>query len=205
MNVKKFVKQWSNRGYEKGECQPFWLSLLRDVFDIDEPENFISFEVPIPHGFIDALILSTKVLIEQKSSTVNLDDEEIFRQAKRYNDALEYSRKARWIITCNFREFRVFDMDKRFPEREPIKIALFELPNKFHALNFIVDYNLNKISVEHELSVKKFPLPHAGSKNFSDAILSWNVSKFFLRLREEFLIALNSARSSSMNNGSISL
>ena len=153
MNVKKFVNHWSNRGYEKGEAQIFWLSLLRDVFDIAEPENFISFEVPIPHGFIDGLIDSTKVLIEQKSSSVNLEDEEIFRQAKRYNDALEYSRKARWIITCNFREFRVFDMDKRYPEREPIKISLYELPKKFHMLNFLIERRDN-ISVEHELSVK---------------------------------------------------
>ena len=43
MNIKKFVNQWSNRGYEKGEAQIFGLSLLRDVFDIAEPENFISF------------------------------------------------------------------------------------------------------------------------------------------------------------------
>ena len=153
MDIKKFVAKWSGRGYEKGEAQPFWLSLLRDVFNIDEPENFISFEVQIPHGFIDALIISTKTLIEQKSSTVNLDDNEIFKQAKRYNDALEYSRKARWIITCNFREFRVFDMDKRYPERDPLKISLFELPKKFSALNFIVKPQ-DKLSRELELSLK---------------------------------------------------
>ncbi len=153
MNVKNFVKHWSNRGYEKGEAQPFWLSLLRDVFDIAEPENFISFEVPIPHGFIDGLIDSTKVLIEQKSSSVNLDDVEIFQQAKRYNDALNFSRKARWIITCNFREFRVFDMDKKFPEREPLKISLFELPKKFAALNFLAEPQ-DKISYERELSIQ---------------------------------------------------
>ena len=154
MNVKRFVAQWSCRGYEKGEAQPFWLSFLRDVFDIPEPENFISFEVPIPHGFIDALIDETKVLIEQKSSSVSLDDAEIFNQAKRYNEALNYSRKARWIITCNFREFRVFDMDKRRPERDPLIISLFELPRRFKELNFIVDESQHKISVEHELSIK---------------------------------------------------
>ena len=152
-SVSKFVKKWSNRGYEKGEAQPFWLSLLRDVFDIAEPETFISFEVPIPHGFIDGLIDSTKVLIEQKSSSVNLDDEEIFFQAKRYNDALKYSRKARWIITCNFKEFRVFDMDKRYPERDPIKSSLFELPKKFSALNFLIELQ-DKISYERELSIQ---------------------------------------------------
>ncbi|MBQ6759760.1 MAG: hypothetical protein IJP42_11870, partial [Selenomonadaceae bacterium] len=154
MNIKKFVKQWSERGYEKGEAQPFWLSLLRDVFNISEPENFISFEVPIPHGFIDGLIDETKVLIEQKSSSVSLDDPEIFLQAVRYNNALNYSRKARWIITCNFREFRVFDMDKRRPERAPLIISLFELPRRFKELNFIVDESQHKISVEHELSSK---------------------------------------------------
>ena len=74
---------------------------------------------------------------EQKSSSVNLNDEEIFRQDKRYNDAFEYSRKARWIITCNFREFRVFNMDKRYPEREQIKISLFEMPKKFATLKFL--------------------------------------------------------------------
>ena len=98
------------------------------------------------------MIISTKVLIEQKSSTVNLDDEEIFKQAKRYNDALEYSRKARWIITCNFKEFRVFDMDKRCPERNPIKISLFELPKRFNMLNFIVEQQ--NISYERELSIQ---------------------------------------------------
>ena len=99
------------------------------------------------------MIDSTKTLIEQKSSTVNIDDEEIFQQAKRYNDALEFSRKARWIITCNFKEFRVFDMDKRYPEREPIKISLFELQKKFAALNFLVELQ-DKISYERELSIQ---------------------------------------------------
>ena len=152
-DVKKFVSQWSGRGYERGEAQPFWLSFLRDVFGISEPEKFINFEVPIPHGFIDALLVDTKTLIEQKSSSVNLDDVEIFRQAKRYNDALEYSRKARWIVTCNFREFRIFDMDKRYPERDPIKISLFELTKKFNAFNFLVKLQ-DKISYERELSIQ---------------------------------------------------
>ena len=153
-DAKKFVAQWNGRGYEKGEMQPFWLSFLRDVLDVSEPEKFIRFEVPVPHGFIDALIIDTKILIEQKSSSVNLDDAEIFRQAKRYNDALEYSRKARWIITCNFQEFRVYDMDKRRPELEPQKISLSELPDKFHLFDFLIDHDKNKLRVELELSLK---------------------------------------------------
>ena len=62
--IKNFVAQWTGRGYEKGEAQSFWLSFLRDVFDIDKPENFISFEVPVKHGFIDAYLPDTNTLIE---------------------------------------------------------------------------------------------------------------------------------------------
>ena len=58
-DVKKFVAQWSGRGYEKGEMPPFWLSFLRDVLKLSEPEKFIRFEVPVKlkhTGFIDAFL-----------------------------------------------------------------------------------------------------------------------------------------------------
>lgn len=42
--AKRFVEYWSGKGYEKGQSQPFWLSLLREVFGIAEPEKFITFE-----------------------------------------------------------------------------------------------------------------------------------------------------------------
>ena len=54
--AKKFASEWKGRGYEKGESQPFWLSLLRDVFGIERPEKFIVFEeqVMLDHAsFID--------------------------------------------------------------------------------------------------------------------------------------------------------
>lgn len=58
-----------DKWYEKGESQPFWLSLLRQVFGIEEPEKYIKFEeqVKLDHtNFIDAYIPQTRVLIEQK-------------------------------------------------------------------------------------------------------------------------------------------
>ena len=42
--AKKFYTEWNGRGYERGDCQPFWLSLLRDVFGVPDPEQFIFFE-----------------------------------------------------------------------------------------------------------------------------------------------------------------
>ena len=41
--AKRFVEYWKDKGYEKGESQPFWLSLLRGVFGVEEPEKFIQF------------------------------------------------------------------------------------------------------------------------------------------------------------------
>lgn len=67
--AKRFAANWKDKGYEKGQSQAFWLSLLRDVFGIEHPEEFIVFEeqVHLDHtSFIDGTIPATKVLIEQK-------------------------------------------------------------------------------------------------------------------------------------------
>ena len=67
--AKRFAADWKGKGYEKGHSQPFWLSLLRDVYEVEHPEQFILFEeqVHLDHtSFIDGTIPSTKVLIEQK-------------------------------------------------------------------------------------------------------------------------------------------
>ena len=39
--AKAFAAYWKDKGYEKGESQSFWLSLLRDVFGKEHPEQFI--------------------------------------------------------------------------------------------------------------------------------------------------------------------
>lgn len=67
--AKSFINEWKGKGYEKGESQSFWLSLIRNVFGIDKPEQFITFEdqVKLDHtSFIDVIIPATHVMIEQK-------------------------------------------------------------------------------------------------------------------------------------------
>ena len=68
--AKEFAAYWQNKGYEKGESQKFWLSLLRDVYGIEHPEQIFNFEdqVHLDHtSFIDAMIPDTHVMIEQKA------------------------------------------------------------------------------------------------------------------------------------------
>ncbi len=40
--AKTFAEYWQGKGDEKGESQKFWLSLLRDVYGVENPERYIS-------------------------------------------------------------------------------------------------------------------------------------------------------------------
>ena len=42
--IEKFILHWKERGYEKGEMQVFWLSFLRDVMEVANPEKMVKFE-----------------------------------------------------------------------------------------------------------------------------------------------------------------
>jgi type I restriction-modification system DNA methylase subunit len=159
----KFAKEWQGSGYEKGQTQPFWMSLLR-VFGIESPEKFIQFEVPVKSNntsFIDAFIPSTLVLIEQKSSSVNLrrairqsDGTQLtpFEQAKRYNANRPYTLQARWIVVCNFTEFMVYDMEH--PGDAPQSILLENLEKEYYRLKFLVDNHSDHLAKELQVSVE---------------------------------------------------
>ena len=162
--AKNFADYWKDKGYEKGESQPFWLSLLREVLGIEKPETIIRFEdkVMLDHtSFIDGIISSTHVLIEQKSADKNLrkaikqsDGSYLtpFQQAKRYSAELPYSERPRWIVTCNFREFLIYDMEK--PTGEPDSILLSDLPKECYRLKFLVDTGSESVRKEMEISIK---------------------------------------------------
>lgn len=161
--AEKFVKFWRGKGYEKGQTQAFWLSLLHGVFGEKEPEKLISFEDQVilkNTNFIDAYIPSTRVLIEQKGSHVVLNQKikqsdgsmlTPFQQARRYISGLSFSTYPRWIVVCNFTEFHVHDMER--PDAPPEVIALEDLPNEFHRLNFLVQDQKEVIRKEKELSI----------------------------------------------------
>lgn len=162
--AKEFSEYWAVRGYEKGDSQPFWLALLRDVFGIEQPEKYIIFEeqVHLDHtSFIDGFIPSTHVLIEQKSNGKDLrkgikqsDGSFLtpFQQAKRYSAELPYSQRPRWIVTCNFNEFLVYDMEK--PTGEPEQIFLADLSKEYYRLQFLVEEQNENIKKEMEISIQ---------------------------------------------------
>ncbi|MBE7057076.1 MAG: class I SAM-dependent DNA methyltransferase [Ruminococcaceae bacterium] len=162
--AKAFSEYWQGKGYEKGESQSFWLSLLRDVLGVSQPEKFITFEeqVRLDHtSFIDGVIPSTHVLIEQKGRGKDLrkpikqsDGTPLtpFQQAQRYSAVLPYSQRPRWIVTCNFEEFLIYDMEK--PNGEPEQIFLKDLEKEYYRLGFLVDTGNENIRREMEVSIQ---------------------------------------------------
>lgn len=162
--AKKFVERWiTESGYEKGQTQMFWTALLRDVFGVAKPEDFIEFEDQVKLGstkFIDARIPSTKVLIEQKGAHVELTDKvkqsdgsslTPFEQAHRYVLGLPVSEHPRWIVVCNFREFHVHDMER--PSEPPQVIRLEDLEKECYRLRFLVDSGRSMTPEEMQVSV----------------------------------------------------
>lgn len=162
--AKKFVEDWTGKGYEKGESQKFWLQLLGEVLGVEHPAQFISFEdqVHLDHtSFIDGYIPSTKVLIEQKSidkdlyKAIKQSDGSLlnpFQQAKRYITELPLSQHPRWVVTCNFQKFCVYDMER--PNGEPQEILLKDLEKEYYRLSFLVDTGSEHLRKEMEVSIK---------------------------------------------------
>lgn len=166
--AKQFVQDWSGKGYEKGETSRFWIALLQNVFGIQDATKFIEFELPVKtilkekgSDFIDGYIASTKVLIEQKGSHVDLgikyrqsDGSELtpYQQARRYAAGLPLSMAPRWIVACNFTTFEVHDMEH--PNDAPEVIQLANLEKEYTRLSFLVDDTNVHLKKELEVSIQ---------------------------------------------------
>ena len=168
-----FADKWLHKkGYEKGETHAFWLELLQSVLGVSQPNDIIRFEVPIQlsdlgddadkhTSFIDAVIPATRVLIEQKSASRDLDkkakqsDGEYlspFEQARRYDLHQPVSQHARYIVLCNFRKFEIYDCE--YPQAEPTVITLDTLDQNIYRLRFLATPSDSISPEKQEISVK---------------------------------------------------
>ena len=190
----EFAERWKGRGYERGESQPFWIDLLSNVFGVEMPTaGFIRFEdhhMVDASNFIDGRIPSTRVLIEQKSlgkdlrASIRQSDGSLlnpFQQARRYVVSMPVSEHPRWIVTCNFSEFLVYDMER--PNGEPEQILLENLGKEYYRLQFLVDEKSEHLSKEMEVSMK------AGEM----------VGKIYEKLLEQYIDPTNAHSLKSLN------
>lgn len=161
--IKQFIDDWKGRGDEKQDTQSFWLSLLRTVYDVNNPAAFIEFEKPVQlshQSYIDGYIQTTRVLIEQKGAAIDLSKGQKqsdgsfltpFGQARRYAGYLPHELNPRWIVVCNFTEFQIHDMNR--PNDEPQVVRLEDLEKEYHRMNFLVDTGDENTQRELNLSI----------------------------------------------------
>ena len=189
--AKKFSHDWLGHGNEEQDYQTFWDTLLRDIFGVEKPEKIRKCQEHVKigktFGKIDVLLPKTKVLIEQKSFGVDLSEKICqhgefltpFEQAKRYADNLPFSERPHWIITCNFSEFRIYNLDcMKDPDKyrqnyllknknnfvlpteediekaiaQPTIISLENFHNDYKYLEFLVNQNIEMILPDVQIS-----------------------------------------------------
>ena len=163
--ARQFINRWRGKWKEDEDGRSYWIELLSNVFGVENVTERIDFEKKVVVDGntkrIDVYIPETRVIIEQKSLNVPLNkkirnsgdiDLTPFEQADRYNSKLIFDERARWIVTCNFAEIWIYDMNEKQPE--PTKIMLEELQTKYPLLDFLVEKEVQKISHEMEVSIQ---------------------------------------------------
>lgn len=160
--ARQFFYRWNGKGKEDEDARSYWIEFLQDVMGVSDVTKRVEFEKKLVGSKgsterIDVYIPETRVIIEQKSLGIPLDRPQAghdgktpYEQAKGYDNYLPYEQRARWIVLSNFAEIWIYDLNQYKPE--PVKIALADLQNKYHLLDFLVNKETKKITEEVELS-----------------------------------------------------
>ena len=163
--ARKFINEWRGKGDEKQDSQRFWLSLLHDVYGMEDALQNVQFErrvlVDGQQKYIDAYLPETRVMIEQKGMTKDLTKPEPqsggimltpYQQAKRYANNMPLDEMPRYIVTCNFQEFRIYDQNK--PGQDPEVIQLDALQDASYRMEFLVKKEHASLSEEMKISMQ---------------------------------------------------
>lgn len=131
----EFVEEWKTETYEKGEAQSFYNDFFH-IFGIKRRqvatfERRVQSDSRLKGGFIDLFWPGT-LIAEHKSAGLSL--ETATGQALDYYDWLPENQKPRYILTCDFQNWRLLDLD----ESREIRFRLHELPNHVEAFAFIL-------------------------------------------------------------------
>ncbi len=163
-NARQFYYRWKDKGREDEDARSYWIEILTNLLGVDRVTERVDFEKKVvgPDGNnkrIDVYIPETHVLIEQKSLSIPLDKPQAghdgmtpYEQAKMYDNGLPHSEKARWIVTSNFGEIWIYNMEDRKPE--PVKLTLADLQAKYRMLDFLVEKETTVITDEMAVSLQ---------------------------------------------------
>ena len=130
----KFVREWADAAYEKGETQSFYNAFF-EIFDVRR-RSVARYEEHVRKlddrsGFID-LFWPGVLIVEQKSAGRDL--ERAYGQAGEYFDALPERERPRYILVSDFQTFELHDLD----EQDEVAFPLSDLPRHVDKFGFIL-------------------------------------------------------------------
>lgn len=170
--VREFVKRWktivgkvpSGKNNEQQDTQKFWIDLLVNVLGVPAASvtGYVDFERKVRGRRIDVFVSDHHFLCEQKSVGIDLNKPEPrnggmetpLQQAIWYARHLPYSERPRWVMTCNFETFRLYDLEDENYERSMQEFTLDELPDHAYLLSFLTSNETSRLHKEQQLSVK---------------------------------------------------
>lgn len=171
-DAKEFVRRWKGilsavpegKNNEQQDTAKFWQDLLVNVLGVPSSSvaTFVDFERKVRGRRIDVFVSDHHFLCEQKSVGVDLDKPEPrqgrmetpYQQAIWYAQHLPYSERPRWLMTCNFEAFRLYDLDEERPEDGMQEFTLDELPDCVHMLSFLTSKETSRLHKEQQLSIE---------------------------------------------------
>jgi len=129
----KFVEEWKDARYEKGETQSFYNDFF-EVFGLKR-RQVAAYEEPVKRlgtkrGFLD-LFWRGVLLVEQKSAGRSLKKAK--EQALDYFPSLKSDDLPRYLLLSDFQTFELYDLD----ERQETKFPLRDLAKHVEKFSFI--------------------------------------------------------------------
>lgn len=170
-DARAFVGRWKEiigrlapgENNEQRDTQKFWGDLLENVLGVPSTmlPTYVDYERRVRGRRIDVFVEDHHFLCEQKSAGIDLDKPEVrqkrletpLQQAIWYAQNLPYSVRPRWVMTCNFETFRIYDLDDASYEDSMVEFPLEALPDNLGTLSFLTSDDTSRLHQEQELSV----------------------------------------------------
>lgn len=169
--AKEFAQRWTTilakvepgQNNERRDTRRFWGDLLTNVLGVPSAllPSCVDFEKPARGRRIDVYVHDRKFLCEQKPVGADLDKPErrggrvetAFQRALWCAERLSSCDRVRWVMTCNFETFRIYDLADDAPQATMAEFSLHELPNRLDLLSFLTSESTSRLHKEQELSV----------------------------------------------------
>jgi hypothetical protein len=141
----KFSNEWADASREEADAKPFLVEFF-EVFGISR-KRVSTFEHKVKRlddsdGYIDLLWKGT-ILIEMKSRGKDLN--KAYAQALEYTHGLKEHELPKYILTCDFENFRLYDLE----ENTTIEFQLKDLVNNVQHFGYLLGY-LKKVYKEQD-------------------------------------------------------